>query len=155
MNLPPLLIYDTVAEYKRHYEKHYQRAEIITFDNIRVYFKPQKFGHAFYENTKGIKGAKDQFSPTRAQRMDWIKATLIHPNAKVFKGWNKDKKCYEDNRRVSVVFDDFVVVIELSLNNKKVLKGNFVTCYVADKSIGKIEASPEWDMALCLNKLKK
>ncbi|MBE8167994.1 MAG: hypothetical protein HAW66_06480 [Shewanella sp.] len=155
MSLPPFLEYATVAEYKRHYEKHYQRAEIITFDNIRVYFKPQKFGHAFYENSKGQKGAKDSFSKLRAQRMDWIKATLSHPNAKVLKGWNKEQKCYENDRRVSVVFGDFIVVIELSLSKVGVLKGNFVTCYVADKSIGKIEASPKWDRELCLEKLRK
>lgn len=154
MPLPPLLDYDTVAEYKRHYERHYQRGEIVTFDGIRVYFKPQKFGHAFYENSQRRKGPKDEFSRERSQRMDWIKLTLEHPDAEIFMGWNKDEKCYEKDRRVSVVYEDFVVIIELSLNKKGILKGNFVTCYVADHSIGQIKSSPKWDKDKCLKKLE-
>ncbi len=73
MPLPPLLDYQTVDEYKRHYEKHYQRGNIVTFEDIRIYFKPQKFGHAFYENSQKKEGPKDRFSYERAQRMDWIK----------------------------------------------------------------------------------
>lgn len=155
MSNPPLLTYTTVLEFKQHYETHYQRAEIYTFDNIRVYFQPQKFGHAFYENANHRAGAKNQFSQTRAERMDWIKATLQHPNAKIYEGWNKDTKIYDETRRVSVVYDDFVVVIELSLKKDNTLKGNFVTCYVADKSIGKIQQSPLWDKQKCLEKLQK
>ncbi len=153
MDLPPLLVCGSVAEYKRHYEQRYQRADICTFDGIRVHFKPQKFGHAFYENSQHRQGPKDVFSPERAQRMDWIKATLENPNARLYMGWNKEDKCYEEDRRVSVVYQSFVVVIELSKNNKGVLKGNFVTCYVADRNIGQIEKSPIWDLAKCLEKL--
>ncbi len=152
---PALLSYETVAEYKTHYEKHYQRGTVVTFDGIRVYFKPQKFGHAFYENSQRRKGPKDEFSHERAQRMDWIKATLENRHAEIFKGWNKDKKVFEDDRRVSVIYQDFVVVIEISLNNNGELKGNFITCYVADKSIGKIKSSPKWDKEECLNKLEE
>jgi hypothetical protein len=155
MSLPPLLSYGTVAEYKRHYASRYQRREVHTFDGIRVYFKPQKFNHAFYENAGRKPGPKVAFSQERAQRMDWIQATLEHPDADIYVGWNKDQKQYEDDRRVSVVFGDFVVVIELSLNNKNELKGNFVTCYVADNSIDLIRASPNWDRDKCLNKLRK
>lgn len=155
MPLPPLLHYKTASEYKHHYERYYQRANIVTFDGIRVYFKPQKFGHAFYENSQRKKGPKDEFSPVRAQRMDWIKATLENPSARLYKGWNKEGKTYEENRRVSVVYDGFVVVIELSLNTHGELKGNFITCYVADQSINRIVNSPEWDKCRCLKELKK
>lgn len=155
MDLPSLLIYSSVAEYKRHYERYYQRGDIRTFDGIRVYFKPQKFGHAFYKNSRNKKGAKDEFSPERAQRMDWVKATLQHPDAKIYMGWNKEDKCYQEDRRVSVVYEAFVVVIELSINQKGELKGNFVTCYQADQSIEKIAESPAWDKAKCLEKLGK
>ncbi|MBX3629267.1 MAG: hypothetical protein KF908_04995 [Nitrosomonas sp.] len=155
MPLPPLLHYGTASEYKHHYEHHYQRANIVTFDGIRVYFKPQKFGHAFYENSQRKKGPKDEFSPVRAQRMDWIKATLENPSARLYKGWNKEDKTYEENRRVSVVYDGFVVVIELSLNTHGELKGNFITCYVADQSINRIVNSPEWDRDRCLKDLEK
>ena len=155
MALPPLLIYETVREYKQHYERHYQRGTIVTADGIRVYFKPQKFGHAFYQNSQRRKGPKDEFSEERAQRMDWIKATLEHPEAELYMGWNKDQKCYDETRRVSVVFAEFVVVIELGLNKRNELKGNFVTCYVADKSISRIKSSPIWDKDKCLKNLKK
>jgi hypothetical protein len=155
MSLPPLLSYGTVDEYKRHYASSYQRREVYTFDGIRVYFGPQKFGHAFYENAERKRGAKDVFSEERAQRMDWISATLGHPNADIYMGWNKHEKQYDEARRVSVVYGDFVVVIELSLNGKGELKANFVTCYVADSSIDLIRKSPNWDKDKCLNKLKK
>ena len=154
MSLPPLLHYDSVAEYKYHYERHFQRATIITFDGIRVYFKPQKFGHAFYENSQKMKGPKDRFSPARAQRMDWIRATLENPNASIYQGWNKKDRVYEEDRRVSVVYEDFVVVIELRLSKQGELKANFITCYVADQSIGQIKKSPKWDRAECLRKLR-
>jgi hypothetical protein len=154
MDLPPLLHYPSVAEYKRHYERCYQRTAIVTFDGIRVYFASQKFGHAFYENSQRIKGPKDEFSFVRAQRMDWIKATLENPDARIYQGWNNKDKTYEEDRRVSVVYEDFVVVIELSLNKQGELKGNFVTCYVADQSIDQISKSPEWSLDKCLEKLR-
>ncbi|OOS24894.1 hypothetical protein B0680_03720 [Moraxella pluranimalium] len=152
---PPLLKYETIAEYKNHFEKHYLRSEIFTFDGIRVYFKPQKFGHAFYESSNYTKGAKDQFSYTRAERMDWIKLTLESPNAEQFIGWNKDTKSYEKTRRVSVVYANFVVVIEIRLAKDNILKGNFVTCYVADASIEKIRKSPKWNKDDCIRELQK
>lgn len=155
MTVPALLIFDSPREYKQHYERRYCRGTIITHDGIRVYFKPQKFGHAFYQNSSGKAGAKDEFSPERAQRMDWIKTTLEHPDAELFVGWNKDAKCHDDTRRVSVVYENFVVIIELSLSRDGVLKGNFVTCYLADKSIDKIRSAPTWDRSKCLEILEK
>ncbi len=152
---PPLLVLDSVKDYREYYERNYCRATIMTADGIRVYFKPQKFGHAFYRNSRGTKGAKDEFCPVRAQRMSWIKHTLEHPHAKLFMGWNKVNRCYEESRRVSVVFCDFVVVIEMSLSRAGELKANFVTCYEADNSIGAIKKSPPWDRDKCLKKLKK
>ena len=155
MALPPLLVLETPGHYKAHFKRHYCRCNITTPDGIRVYFKEQKFGHAFYQNSQGRKGAKDEFSPERAQRIDWIKLTLEHPEAKLFVGWNKDKKCHEDTRRVSVVYQSFVVIIELSINKKRELKGNFVTCYLADNSIDKITSAPEWDRDKCMKTLEK
>ena len=153
---PALLILSSILEYKNHYESMYCRAEIFTVDNIRIYFKSQKFGHAFYENSEHKQGPKDQFSPERAQRMDWIKSTLMHSDALLFFGWNKDKKVYEESRRVSVVFEGFVVVIELGFNTNNVLRGNFVTCYLAsDKTINAIKTSPVWNREQCIEHLRK
>jgi|GEM_PF-1581744 len=33
------------------------------------------------------------------------------------------------------------------------IKGNFITCYVADRNIDQIEKSPIWDFTKCLKKL--
>jgi hypothetical protein len=155
MTTPSLLILDAPRDYRQYYERHYCRGNIVTHDGIRIYFRPQKFGHAFYQNSSGRQGAKDEFSPARAQRMSWIKLTLEHPDAELFVGWNKDEKSHDDTRRVSVVYESFVVVIELSVNRKGVLKGNFVTCYLADNSINKIKSSPKWDRDKCLELLEK
>lgn len=152
--MPPLLILNDIHEYRVYYEQNYCRAVVTTADGIRVYFKPQKFGHAFYENSQRRKGPKDKFSQQRAERMSWIKLTLEHPETTLYMGWNKDSRCYEENRRVSIVHGDFVVVVELSINLRNELKGNFVTCYVADKSIQKIMSSPLWNKDKCLEYLK-
>lgn len=140
---PPLLILSTPEEYHKHYLSVYCRTVIRTFDGIRVYFSESKFGHAFYESKPGPY-RKDIFSPTRAQRMDWIKATLENPNAELYVGWNKKTKAYDHQRRVSVVFGDFVVIIELAADWKTQRKAKFVTAYTADKNIGKIKSAPKW-----------
>lgn len=155
MPAPPLLELDSVKEYRDYYERQYCRGTIITADGIRVYFRPQKFGHAFYENSQRRKGPKDEFSFVRAQRMSWIRLTLEHPDAQLYMGWNKDARNFEEDRRLSVVYEDFVVIIELSIDFKGSLKANFVTCYQADQSMAKIRQSPPWDKEKCLAKLKQ
>lgn len=155
MSKPSLLILDSILEYKNHYESKYCRSEIFTIDNIRIYFSPQKFGHAFYENSTQRQGPKDQFSPERAQRMNWIKDALIDPEALLLFGWNKDKKIYEKSRRVSVIYEGFVVVIELGLGKNK-LKGNFVTCYLANKrTYNLLRSGPVWNREQCIEHLSK
>jgi hypothetical protein len=103
MALPPLVRYATVAEYRSHYDRVYCRGNILTFDGIRVYFAASKFGHVFYEST-ARDDRKDVFSPIRAQRIDWIKATLEHPTAALFEGWDKTARRYDATRRVAVVY---------------------------------------------------
>lgn len=150
MSLPPLIHYQTEAEYRAHYMSAYCRKKIETHDKIPVYFKPQKFEHAFYEGM-----GKYKFSPPRAQRIDWVKATLENPQATLYQGWHKDKKIYVPDRRVSFVYESFIVVIDLSLRDNQSLKGNFITCYMADQSIKKITSSPIWSMEGCIESLIK
>lgn len=152
MALPPLVSYTTVAEYRAYYERVYCRGSIQTFDGIRVFFGAGKFGHMFYEST-ARDGRKDVFSPVRAQRIDWIKSTLEHPHADLFEGWDKGARLYDATRRVAVVYEDFVVVVAMGLKLDGSLKANFVTCYQADNSIGKIRTSPIWARAACLRQL--
>jgi hypothetical protein len=155
MTLPPLLEYESEAEYRDHYQRVYCRGVIFTFDGIRVYFGAQKFGHAFYESSAPGRCPKDSFSLVRANRMDWIKATLEHPDAVLYQGWDKDKRRYVPERRVSVVYEDFVVVIDLRKADGEKIKARFVTCYQADNSIEKIRCSPRWTLEECLAALNK
>jgi hypothetical protein len=154
MALPPLLHYGTTAEYINHYKKHYCQATIHTFDGIRVYFSPAQFGHSFYESTKR-NGTKDAFSQVRAERLDWIKATLQHPTAELLEGWSKASKTYDSGRRVAVVYEEFVVIVSMTTTKNDELKGKFVTCYQADNSIGKIMQAPVWTRENCLLSLAK
>ncbi|MBN2427892.1 MAG: hypothetical protein JXK94_06130 [Deltaproteobacteria bacterium] len=154
MALPPLVFYATVSEYRSHYLNAYCRAKIQTFDGIRVYFSPDRFGHAFYESTSRD-GFKDAFSQERAQRMDWIRATLESPDAVLFQGWDKKARQYDGTRRVAVVYEDFVVVVQMRIDKRDRLKANFVTCYQADNSIHRVGQSPNWSYTDCLQKLSR
>lgn len=151
--MPPLLMLATDADYRCHFERSYCRAAITTHDGIRVYFKKEAFDHAFFESTfrDGVKDAA--ISAARVQRMDWIAATLADPAAKRFQGWDKDRRRYDPGRCVNVVYEDFVVVLRLGLKADDSLKANFVTCYKADNSIGKIRTSPLWKREDCVNAL--
>ncbi|UXN57463.1 hypothetical protein [Phyllobacterium zundukense] len=151
--MPPLLVLATDAEYRQNFEGTYCRGVITTHDGIRVYFKKEDFDHSFFESTLR-KGVKDTtLSQVRAQRMGWIAATLADPAAVRFQGWDKKNGRYDPTRCVSVVFGDFVVVIRLGKKADGTLKANFVTCYLADNSIGKIRQSPLWNREDCLNAL--
>ncbi len=86
------------------------RKEHQAHDEIRVYFKHSSFFHAFFESTHR-NGIKDRFSPIRAERINWIKATLSHPLASLLQGWDNKRKCHLPDRRVEVVYEDFVVVL--------------------------------------------
>ena len=140
--MPPLVVYNSISEYKTHFEKYYCREKITTFDDIRVYFDIAKFGHAFYESS-ARNGQKDSFSMVRAERIDWIRVTLENPHAELYQGWNKEEKCFQPDRRVSVLYGDFIVVIELN-RQRALKKAKFITAYLADNSIEKIRKSPKW-----------
>lgn len=150
MSVPVLVRYADASQYRSHYERNYCHAVITTFDGIRVYFNACRFNHAFFESPNRD-GRKNQFSTIRAERIDWIKATLENPDATRYQGWNSRKKTYEPHRRVEVVYENFVVVLQISKKRNGTLKANFITCYQADNSIGKIRNSPEWEYETCLN----
>jgi hypothetical protein len=138
---PPLVCYGTVDEYRAHFERVYCQEPITTFDWIVVRFRKSRFDHCFYESTRRNQ-VKDAFSALRAERIDWIKATLQDPNAELYVGWDGKKKRYDRSHRVALVVDDYVVVIRLSGNQT----AQFVTAYVADSpsTLAKIKGSPKW-----------
>ena len=91
-----------------------------------------------------MRGAKDEFSLVRAQRMSWIKITLESSLAELYQGWDSKKGKYDPTSRVCVEYEQFVVVIQIMRKNNGDLKGKFVTCYQADRSIWKIRRAPKW-----------
>jgi hypothetical protein len=154
MVMPPLLVLASDAEYRLHYERNYCRASITTHDGIRVFFSLDRFEHAFFEGTLR-NGVKDtSLSAMRAQRMDWIAATLADPTSVRLQGWDKKHRRYDPTHCVNVVFEDFVVVLRLRLKADGSLKASFVTCYKADNSIAKIRRSPLWTREDCHNALR-
>lgn len=153
--MPPELIELTSeGEYRGYYEKEYCQGPIVTFDGIPVYFAKFKFDHAFFESSDR-RGADDIFSSIRAKRIGWIKTILQSNTATIYQGWDQKKKRYNPCGRVAFEFEQFVVIIRLSLKKDGSLKGNFVTCYQANNSISKIQQSPVWDKEECIEMLKK
>jgi len=149
---PPLLRLPDEAAYRRHYVRRYCKEGITTHDGIRTYFHQGAFDHAFYESPDRD-GAKDVFSRMRAERMDWIGATLANSEAIRYQGWTA-KNGYDPARRVDLLYEEFMVVLRFGLNRNGALKANFITCYRADNSIGKIRTSPLWTKANCLDALR-
>jgi hypothetical protein len=153
MPLPPLLQLPDEAAYRQHFVSAYCRGAIETHDGIRVFFRQHQFDHAFYESTNRD-GAKDAFSWVRAERMNWIDATLTDQAAIRYQGWVAKTRTYDPARRVDLLYEDFVVVLALGLNRGGALRANFVTCYQANNSMGKIRTSPLWTREDCLNALR-
>jgi len=141
--MPPLLKLEGEDAYRQHFVRTLCRAQIETHDGIRVYFSANAFEHAFFESSDR-RGADDVFSLNRAERMDWIAAALADPNALCCQGWDKNRQCYTPKRRLTVVVQDFVIVLQLSTKRDGTLKANFVTCFKAENSIIKIRQSPRW-----------
>jgi len=150
--IPKFLELEKDEDYKIFYYKNYCKKPIITFDGIPIYFKKERFEHAFYESSDR-RGSKDIFSPNRARRLLWIKYILQNNLATVLQGWNRKKKIYDPCMRVAFRWDEFVVIVRISFRKDGKIKGNFVTCYLADNSIGKIKKAPKWNKEDCIKNL--
>lgn len=142
MAYPPLVRYATVAEYRAHFERVYCQGPLATFDGIQVRFRKRQFGHCFFES----RTAKDDtFSPRRAERIEWIKATLEDPAAELHVGWDNRRKAPATDRRVALVVGNYVVVIRL-IGDKT--RAEFVTAFVAGAAtVAKVRSNPPWPRA--------
>lgn len=140
---PPLLVLADEAAYEAHFLARYCRGPIVTFDGIKVWFRPNKFRHDFFESSNRD-GVKDLFSVKRAQRMDWIEATLKDSTAVLKQGWIKEEKRHDPMRRVALVNGNYVVIIAINTRNPG--KANFVTAFVADTphTLNQIRSAPPW-----------
>jgi hypothetical protein len=152
VSTPALTHLNSEQEYRKLFIQEYCSGPVVCADGIEIYFSRSRFNHAFYESSQRD-GVKDQFSVERSTRIGWIRETLENPGATLFKGWDPRAKAYNSSRRVAVVYQEFVVVVRLRISQSGGLKGDFVTCYLADNSIGKIRQSPLWDKGDCLKEL--
>lgn len=151
---PELIELSSMEEYRKYYEREYCHSPIYTFDGIPIYFSKSRFSHAFFESSDR-RNSNDTFSFTRAKRISWIKTMLQSKTAILYQGWDKRKRKYDPTGRVVFEYEQFVVVIRLSLKKDGSLKGNFITCYQANNSIEKIKKSPTWNKEKCLEVLNK
>jgi hypothetical protein len=129
MPYPSLVAGLTAAQYRERFERAYCHGAIQTFDGIGVRFRKMHFNHAFFESSRRD-GSKDQFSTERAERLDWIKATLEDSAAERYLGYNKETKSWDKTRRVAVVQGNYVVIIRLLSQ----IEAEFVTAFVADSA---------------------
>lgn len=143
MSEPPKVIYVTEDEYRQHFDRVYCSGAILTSDGIPVRFRKEDFDHCMYESSKR-NHIKDVFSKNRAARIDWIKATLENPEAELYEGWDKQRKRYDSDSRVAVVYEEFVVVVRIKNKKGGGPSAQFVTAHLADNSIAKIRAGPKW-----------
>ena len=142
MPYPPLLTFAAEHQFRAYFEDTYCRRPISTFDGIAVRFRKENFDHCCFESSQRNK-TKDTFSMPRAERLHWIALALQDRRADRFVGWDGKRKRYDRKRRVTLVMDDFVVVIQLT----KPGQARFVTCYVADSvaTLTKIRKGPRWE----------
>jgi len=138
-----LLHLETQEEYKKHFIEKYCTRKINTFSGIPVKFYEDQFEHAFFASANRKKRDKSIFSTERAERMDWIENVLLDPEAESYVGWDRDKKKYNRNRKVSIISPENYVVI-LNIINENQAK--FITAYVASKTNAKkIRSAPVWE----------
>lgn len=145
------------SAYREYFHANFTKAPLrltLADGHAKIYFSKSDFNHAFFESTDR-NGIKDEFSRTRAERMDDIPAALLDTKAIRHAGWNKRDRAYSHGRCVCLALDDFVVVVRLRLTTTDDLAGRFVTCFVADNSIGKIRKAPLWDELACRTELRK
>lgn len=138
---PPLASHGNLEIYRGTYHSQYCIGPIKTHDGILVRFRKNQFSHIVQES-QNRDGVKDTFSLPRAERLTWIKLALQDPELEFKAGWDKQTKSYDHSRRVTIMIDDFVVVIRL----KSAIEADFVTCYVADseRTREKLKQAPTW-----------
>ncbi|MFC4994240.1 hypothetical protein [Rubritalea tangerina] len=138
---PDLLILDDLEIYRGYYNSTYCVRPIETHDGIKVRFRRDQFAHIVQESSNRD-GVKDTPSPQRQQRLSWIKIALQDPSFVFKAGWDNKKRVNDHQRRITVMIDNFVVVIRL----KSATAADFVTCYVADdaRTQEKLRNAPDW-----------
>ncbi len=108
----------------------------------RVYFPKQQFDDAFYESPNRSARDKSIFSLKRAERIEWIGSSLQDKTAEIFAGWDREKKRIDQKRRVTLIYGNYVVALQVNLKKSS---ATFITAYVADAgTLAKIRLQPRW-----------
>ena len=132
------------AELRQLWKDEYCNKAIVikTIDNVEVSFYEDMFDHVFYESDNRKKSDKSILSLNRLEKILWIKETLVDDTAILKQGWDKNTKTYDNERRVALVKNNYVVVIRFTAY----LKAKFVTAYEIndDENLDKVKNSPEW-----------
>ncbi|PIQ35357.1 MAG: hypothetical protein COW63_00615 [Bacteroidetes bacterium CG18_big_fil_WC_8_21_14_2_50_41_14] len=132
----------TEAELREIWSETYCEKVIVTFDNIVVKFYSGMFDHCFFESDDRLKKDKSLLSFNRLEKIYWIKEALEDPDAILKKGWISKLKSYDNNRRVTIVKGNYIVVIQIYAANK----ARFITAYEVNdnKNLELILNSPDW-----------
>lgn len=141
MSLPPLLDLSTSDDYRHHYKETYCQTGVVTFDGIWVGFFPETFDHAFFRDSSRQTKDKAVFDRQRAERMPWIRALLLDPNAELYKRVMNAGKV----RRIALDPTERYAVI-IQMHPKRQNRARFITAYVvdSDSALKKMCANPRW-----------
>ncbi len=115
----------TEAALRLIWKSEYCQDPVSTFDGVLVYCYEDMFDHIFYESTNRQVKDKSILSLNRLEKIYWIKDTLQDGTAILKKGWDKGNKKYFNDRRVSIVKGNYVVIIRFT----GLLKAKLVTAY--------------------------
>ena len=145
MAVPEKVYFDNEEEYKQHYHSKYCESGIVTHDGIPIRFALSRFEHAFYERSSSDRRTpKDTFCLPRAKRIDWIEEALTNPAYTMYEGWLKYKEVYTSERRITLVDDGYLVMIDL-FKKKDTLRGEFITAYSPlRRTLKNIKSGPKW-----------
>lgn len=132
----------TENELREIWSKEYCEQTIMTFDDIVVKFYSDMFDHCFYESANRKEKDKSILSYNRLEKMLWIKDTLADPTSIKKQGWDRKRKTYNKTRRVNLVKENYIVVINIYADKK----ARFITAYEIfnDINLEKIKNSPDW-----------
>ena len=150
---PALLKLADQAAYQQHFVQKYCAGPLLTHDGIPVYFKRHAFYHAFFDT---VVHKDDTFSQVRAERIDWIEATLADPKTHRLQGYIAKTKTHDPARRVELRFQNFIVVLIMGMTKDGALKAEFLTCYAVNNNrLPKVQQAPAWNIQDCENALRK
>lgn len=130
------------AELRKIWDDEYCTKQIFTFDAILVKFYSEMFDHCFYESNNRKAKDKSILSLNRLEKIYWIKDTLQDPTAILKQGWDTKSKVYDNQRRVAMVKQNYIVVIVIYAEKR----ARFITAFQIDneENLEQFMNGPDW-----------